>query len=248
MFEQFKRQLQIGSWILVVVFALAAVWLFQNIDLMSEAGNVSDTFSVSGTGTVTAKPDVGVVDASISVEAATAAAAQDQANVKSNAVVEYLKNAGIETKDIATSGYNISPLYDWTDGRSRIRGYQVTQSLTIKIRDIEKSNTVVDGIVDAGANQVGQVSFIIDDPDALKAQAREKAIAEAKGKAQVLADQLGIGLGDIVGFSESGGDYPIIYGRTGAYDMAVKAEAVPPALPTGENEITVTVSITYQLD
>ena len=248
MIEKFERQMQVGGWVLVAVFALLAVWLWQNIDLMHRSGNVSDTFTVEGTGKVTASPDIAVVDVTISVEGATSTAAQDQANVKSNAVVDYLKNTGIATKDITTSGYNIYPQYDYTDGKTRIRGYQVTQSLTVKIRDIDKTNTIVDGVVDAGANQVGSVRFEIDEPDKLVADARAKAIAEAKQKADLLASQLGVHLGNIVSYSESGQPTPtIMYGRDMKVMSAV-AEAVPaPQLPAGETEVTVTVSVTYQI-
>lgn len=249
MMEKFERQLQVGGWVLVAVFALSAVWLWQNIDRGRDAGNVSDTFSVNGTGTVSAVPDIAVADIAITVEGATSTAAQDEANTKSNAVVEYLKNTGIKTADIKTSGYNVYPQYDYTDGRTRIRGYQVTQSLTVKIRDLDKANTIIDGVVDAGANQVSSLRFEIDEPEKLKAEAREKAIAEAKEKAEELVDQLGVRLGDIVGFYESENSYPpIMYGRGGAMDMAVKSEAVPaPDLPAGENEVTVTVTVTYQI-
>jgi hypothetical protein len=248
MLEKFERQLQVGGWVLVAVFVLLAVWLGQSISRTSEEGNVSDTFSVSGTGKVTVAPDIAVVDATISIERATAAAAQDEANIKSNSVVEYLKNAGIDSKDIKTSGYSLQPQYDWTDGRTRIRAYQVRQSITVKIRDMDKTNTVVDGIVDAGANEVGQIRFEIDEPEKLKAEAREKAIADAKAKADELADQLGIHFGKIVAFNESGDYPPIYYGRAEA--MTLKADAavaVPPALPAGENEISVSVTITYQI-
>lgn len=249
MIEKFQKQLQVGGWVLVAVFALSAVWLWQNIDRSNREGNVSDTFSVSGTGKVVAIPDIAVIDISINVEALTSTAAQNDANKKSNAVVEYLKNAGIKTTDIKTSGYNIYPQYDYNDGNTRIRGYQVTQSLTVKIRDLDKTNTVIDGVVDAGANQVSSVRFEVDEPDKLKAEAREKAIADAKSKAEELTKQLGIDLGSIVSFSESG-DYaaPIMYGRSSVSTDMMKAEAVPaPALPAGENEITVNVTVTYQI-
>jgi len=249
MIEKFQKQLQVGGWVLVVVFALSAVWLWQNIDRGRDAGNVSDTFSVSGVGKVSASPDIAVADIAITVEGATSTAAQDDANKKSNAVVDYLKNTGVKTSDIKTSGYNIYPQYDYTDGRTRIRGYQVTQSLTVKIRDLDKANTIIDGVVDAGANQVSSVRFEIDEPEKLQAEAREKAIAEAKQKAEELVDQLGVRLGDIVGFYESSNDYqPIMYGRGGGADVMLKAESVPaPELPAGENEVTVSVTITYQI-
>lgn len=247
MIEKFQKQFQVGSWVLVAVFVLSAVWLLQGIDQMRRTGNVGDTLAVSGTGKVLVKPDIAVADIAISVEGTTAKVAQDEANKKSKSVVDYLKKAGIKDADIKTSGYNIYPQYDYTNGRSRIRGYQVTQSLTVKIRDMDKANTILDGVVSAGANQVNSLRFEVDQPELLKSEARKKAIDDANKKADELRDQLGVRLGKIVSFSESG-DYmpPIIYGIGGG--GAVKAESVPaPELPAGENEIVVNVTITYQL-
>ncbi len=251
MIEKFQKQLQIGGWLVVVVLALSVVWLFQGIDRSRQIGNVSDTIVVSGTGRVLAKPDIAVAEVAISVEGATAEATQDDASKKSVAVVDYLKKAGVKEADIRTSGYNIGPVYDYSNGLNRIKGYQVTQSLTVKIRDMDKANTILDGVVAAGANQVNGIRFEVDEPDKVKAEARKKAIDDANAKADELRDQLGVRLGKIVSFSESG-DYnpPIMYGR----DMMVKniggggTEANPaPSIPVGENEIVVSVTITYQI-
>lgn len=246
--EQYKRQLQLASWLLVAVLALGSLWLLRSIDHMDDARAAGSTIMVSGSGKVSAKPDVAVGEFAISVERDTAQNAQDEASRKSKSVVEYLKKAGIEEKDIRTSGYNIYPQYDYANGRSTIRGYQVTQSLTVKVRDLDKANDILDGVVGAGVNQVNSVQFTIDDADKLKAEAREKAIADAKEKARELRGQLGVRLGRIVSFSENTGGYPVPM-----YDM--KAENVArgmgggggPELPTGENEITVNVSITYEI-
>jgi len=245
MIEQFRKELQIGSWVLIAVFALAGLWLIQNMDHMNSIGNQSDTVSFSGTGTVLAKPDVAVAELAISVEGTTADRAQSDANEKSQTVVKYLKDAGISEDDIRTSSYSIYPMYDYIDGRSRIRGYQVTQSLTVKIRDLEKANEILDGVVGAGVNQVNNFQFTIDDPEQLKAEAREKAIVNAKAKAKALRDDLDIDLGRIVGFTESTGSVPTPYYRMSADGIGGGGGA--PELPTGQNEIEITVTLTYQI-
>lgn len=246
--DSLRKQLQVGGWILVLVFALSAVWLVQSIDQMRRAGNVSDTLTVSGEGKVLAVPDVAITELSINVEAATATIAQTQANAKSNAVVDFLKNKGIDEKDIKTSGYNIYPQYDYVNGRSILRGYQVTQSFTVKIRDIENANEALDGVIDAGVNQVGGINFQIDDPEKLKDEARQKAIADAKQKAAVLEDQLGVDLGHIVSFSESqDGYFPQPYYFKDMVGIGGGGPESAPALPVGENEIIVNVSVTYQI-
>jgi uncharacterized protein YggE len=242
--------LQIGAWLLIAVLVLTAGWLMQNIGRTNEAPNASNTITINGTGTVTAVPDVAVATIAISVEGSTAKAAQNDANKKSVAVVDYLKKAGIKEADIKTSGYNINPQYDYSSGKNIIHGYQVTQSLTVKIRDMDKANTILDGVVSAGANQVNGLSFEIDKPDQLKADARKKAIDDANKKARELEDQLGVDLGHIVSFTESGDYYPPL---RYAKDMMMSAgsgvsSSIPvPELPAGENEITMSVSITYQI-
>ncbi|HXK36175.1 MAG TPA: SIMPL domain-containing protein [Candidatus Paceibacterota bacterium] len=245
MIEQFRKEFQVGGWVLIAVFALAGLWLIQNMDYTASVGNRSDTVSFSGTGTVLAKPDVAVAELAISIEGTTAERAQTDANAKSQTVVQFLKDAGISEDDIRTSSYSIYPMYDYIDGRSRIRGYQVTQSLTVKIRDLEKANEILDGVVGAGVNQVNNFQFTIDDPEELEAQAREQAIENAKDKAKALRDDLGIKLGRIVGFSEGTSGSPVPYGRTAADGIGGGGGA--PELPTGQNEIEVTVTLTYQI-
>lgn len=248
MIEKYERQFQIGGWVLVAVLILTALWLVQGIDQIHRMGNVGDTLVVTGTGKVQAPPDVAVAEVAISVENTTAKSAQDTANKKSNSVVEYLKGAGIKEEDIKTSGYNIFPQYDFSNGSNRIRGYQVTQSLTVKIRDMDKANTILDGVVSAGANQVNSLQFVIDKPEELKSKARGLAIDNANEKADELRDQLGVSLGKIVSFSESG-DYtpPMMYGMGGGGPAKADSAVAAPALPAGQNEIVVNVSITYQI-
>jgi hypothetical protein len=121
--------------------------------------------------------------------------------------------------------------------------------MEVKIRDLGGVSAVLDGVVSAGANQVSNLSFQIDEPEKLKAEARAKAIANAKEKAAELKGQVGIKLGRIVNFSEGYSGYP-----APMYDSAVKSmesygggTGGGPAVPSGENEITVSVMITYQI-
>ena len=160
-----------------------------------------------------------------------------------------MKKQDIDDKDIKTTGYNIYPQYKYPQygGQPTITGYQVNQSLEIKVRNLDSVSNILDGVVTAGANQVNGLTFEIDDPDTLKAEARAKAIADAKKKANELQSQVGISLGKIVNFSENTGGYPIpIY-----YDAKLEGRGMGggggPTVPTGENEIVVNVSLTYQI-
>ena len=207
----------------------------------------ANTVSFNGEGKVLAKPDVAVVDFSIVTEAATSKAAQDANSEKSQKVVDFLKKQKVEDKDIKTVGYNIYPKYSYPrNGVPKITGYRVEQTIEVKVRDLDNVSSVLDGIVTAGANQVNNLNFEIDEPEKLKAEARAKAIADAKKKADELKGQIGIKLGKIVNFSEGISGYPEpVY-----YERAMSSGGVGgggPSVPSGENEITVNITITYQI-
>lgn len=209
--------------------------------------NVSQrTITVSGEGKIFAKPDIGKISLGVTNEAKTVSEAQNQSTEAINKIMAFLKSAGIEEKDVKTTNYYISPVYDYTEHKQILRGYQVSQNLKVKIRDLAKSGDIIAGAADNGANIIGGLSFTIDEPDALKAEARKQAIEKAKEKAENLAVDLGVNLGKLINFSESGGELPRIY-----YSEALeKGGAVPsaaPEIPTGENEITVDVSLTYEI-
>ena len=205
--------------------------------------------SFSGIGKVVAKPDVAVTNFSIVTEGKDARTAQDENSRKSQAVTAYLKGAGIEDKDTKTSGYSIYPLYTYyPQGGQKITGYQVSQTFTVKIRNLDSANKILDGIVNQGVNQVSQINFEIDDIEKIRSQARKLAIDDAKAKARELSRQLGISLGTISDFSENinGGPIPRPY-----YDKAVGmggGSEVAPGLPAGENEIESNVSISYTIN
>lgn len=167
-------------------------------------------------------------------------------------VIAAVKAAGVEEKDISTQSFYLSPVYDYNNGTQIARGYEANQSLSIKVRDLDKVSEVLGAATNAGANQAGNVNFTVDNPEEKRAEARKEAINEAKEKARELAGQLGVSLGDITGFSEGygGGPIPPMYYSRDAYgvggaDMEAAQKAVQ--LPAGEQEINVTVSITYEI-
>lgn len=231
--------------------ALLSVTLFMiiSMDEKLNAVNTANTVSFAGEGKVLALPDVAVANLSILTEAVSSKTAQDENSRKSKAVTEFLKTQGIEERDIRTTGYNIYPQYKYPQNdRPEIASYQVNQMLEVRVRNLDMVSKILDGVVTAGVNQVNGLTFVIDDPEALKAQARAKAIEDAKEKASALRGQVGINLGRIVNFSENiggvVGPYPI-YAR----DMAAGygGGGGGPSVPTGENEIIVNVTLTYQI-
>ena len=164
------------------MLVILAVFLLVEINQVSNTATTTNTVSFSGEGKVTAKPDIAVISASILTQAVDSKSAQDNNSTKSNAVDSFLKKQSIAEKDIKTSGYNITPQYKYPPygDQATITGYQVTQSYEIKVRDLTKVSTILSGLVTAGANQVNNLGLQIENPDALKSQARQLAIDDAK--------------------------------------------------------------------
>ncbi len=206
--------------------------------------------TVSGEGKVNAKPDIAQLQFGVTTERQrTSEAAMSLLEQKMNAILEAVKAQGIEEKDITTQALSLNPSYDWTDGTQVLRGYEAYQTLSVKVRDTDKSGAVLQAATTAGANQVGGVNFTIDDPSALQEEARQKAIADAEEKAQALAEQLGGRLGKLRGYSEGGG-YTPPYMPYAAREMDMAnavGEGAPVPVPTGEQEVQLSVSLTYEL-
>jgi uncharacterized protein YggE len=213
------------------------------------------TVSFQGEGEVFAIPDIANISFSAQQDGATVAEAQKTVTTKINAAIAVLKSSGIADADIQTTDYSANPKYDVQPPcmtnycpyiASKIIGYTVNQTISVKVRDTNSSGALLDGLAKAGVTNISGPDFTIDDPNALQAQARAKAIDDAKAKAKVLADQLGVRLGSIVSFSESG-QSPIYYAKTGGA-MAMDSVAAPaPTLPVGQNKITSNVTITYEI-
>ena len=236
-------------WTGSVVLGILALFLLVQINHVSNTAATANTVSFSGTGKVTAKPDIAVISASIVTQDVNSKSAQDKNSVKSNAVDDFLKKQGIEEKDIKTSGYNISPQYRYPvyGGQPTITGYQVNQSYEIKVRDLDKISTVLSGLVTAGANEVNNLGLQVENPEELKSEARQLAIDDAKKKAKELEKQVGVRLGKIVNFSEGSNGYPgpMMYASDKAYGMG--GGGPEPTISVGENDVVIDVTITYQI-
>jgi uncharacterized protein len=215
-----------------------------------------NTITVEGTGTGTSIPDLAVVTFSVTEEATTVAAAQSEATAKTDAALDALSGLGIEEKDVKTIAYNVYPRYENTPvcysgycpptRNPQIIGYEVSQTVEVKVRDTAKAGDVLQALGSLNVQNISGPSFQVDEEDEIRNVAREEAIAEAKAKAKALADQLGVRLGKVVSFYENPGYMP--YGMGGGYDgVKMEVAASAPALPTGEQETTVTVNITYEI-
>ena len=214
-----------------------------------EVKDVAPTLiTVSGEGKASAVPDIAELSFGVQIQhQLTAKAAMDQLGKGMTAVFDAVKKAGVPEKDIKTESLSLNPAYDWNDGRQVMRGFDASQSLRVKVRDLDTVSDVLAAATNAGANQAGGVSFIVDDPEKSRAEARQEAITLAQAKAITLARQLGMSLGKLKNFSE-GGDYepPVMYAR-GMAMMDKAMEVTPTPLPAGEQEVRVQVTLTYEL-
>lgn len=244
---------------LIVIISVFLVALFCStvIDIRDKIQKSENTITVSDTGTIYAKPDLALATASVITEKKTVAEAMQENTQKMNAVIDAVKELGVEDKDLKTTSFNIYPryeykrveaeieIYPYPPGKRVLVGYEVSQSLQIKIRDMAKIGAIIEGTTNAGANEVSDLQFTIDKEDELKAQARAEAINKAKAKAEELAKQLGIRLVKISNFSESG-VVPYFYSMKEAASSGMGGGETP-QIETGENKIEVTVSITYEI-
>lgn len=207
----------------------------------------TDTFTVSGEGKATAIPDIAVVNVGVTAQGATVKQVQQELNTKINAVTVAVKKLDVDSKDIQTTNYSISPTYDFRAPSERITGYQASTSVIIKVRNLDSANDVIDGATAAGANQIGGITFDVSDKTKAEGEAREKAVAEAKTKAQQAAKAAGFTLGRVINYNENFGGIPIpMYAKA---DVAMGSPEVrePTQIEPGSSEIVVTVALSYEI-
>jgi uncharacterized protein YggE len=178
---------------------------------------------------------------------------------KANAIMDYIKGQGIDEKDIQTIDYSVNPHITRYEakvcpangycppGNQVISGYDVSETVSVKARDAKKAGTLLSGVGSKGASNVSGLSFTTDDPTALQAQARDKAIKQAKDKADVLAKSLGVSIVRVVGFSENNGGVNQYYAKDVSVSMGRGAAPTAPEIATGQNKITSNVSVIYEI-
>jgi uncharacterized protein len=208
----------------------------------------SDSFVVTGEGKSTAKPDIAYISAGVTTSGSSVKLVQNDLNSKINAVSDAVKKVGVDPKDIKTTNYSIHPRYDYHNNAQRIIGYDANTNFSIKIRNLDSTNAVIDAATAAGANQVGGITFDVDDKTKAQDEARQLAVKEAKDKAIRAASIAGFSLGKIINYDESFGSAPrpIMFAKADA--LAVSEAGTGTNVEPGSNEISVSVTLTYQLN
>lgn len=202
---------------------------------------------INATGEVTRVPDVAVISAGVVSRSTTATGAlQDTAN-RMDRVLAALKRAGVEDRDVQTSSVSLSPEYRYPDNQApQLVGYTASNSVTIRFRDIRNSGRILDALVGQGANQISGPNLTIDKPEAALDEARAKAVAAGRARADLYARALGQRVVRIVSVNESGGSYapppPMPM-----YARAEMAQAADTKIVPGEQKLQVNLAMTFEL-
>ena len=222
-------------WLILAAFAALATPV--------AAQTAPRTLAMSGRGEMRAAPDSATLSAGVSSSAPTAAAALAANNARMQKVLAALKAQGIADRDMQTGNFFVSPQYanpaPNEPNQQRLTGYQVSNQLQIRLNDVAALGPTLDRLVAAGANQINSVNFAIRDSAALLNEARAKAVADARAKAETYAKAAGVTLGPILSISEDGGNAP-----RPMMAMTMRAEKFTPIM-VGEESISANVSIIW---
>lgn len=251
-------------WAAAAALGMLALFLlvktFDAISLFGQGQNPQiNTITVTGTGQSSAVPDIAKISFTVEQSASTVESAQAAATKQANDAIAAVKQMGIADKDITTSDYSITPQYASAvppcppgaycsqpmQVSNKITGYQVSESVSMTLRDTKKAGDIVAKLGTLGVQNVSGPNFTFDDDNGVKNDARAAAIKNANDKAKELAKELGVSLGGVVSYSDQGIIYPM-------YDKAVAASAsgaaaASPNLPNGEQQQTVNVQVTYRI-
>ena len=246
----------IGS---LVIAAILAIWAVNICSKSVEPGSYR-SFSVSGEGKVVAIPDIAKFTFSVITEGGKNLGDLQKTNTdKVNKAIEFVKATGVESKDIKTQNYSVSPRYQYfncsSDGRvcppAQIVGYTVSQTVEVKARDFTKIGDLLSGVVKSEANSVSELNFTIDDPTSLQNEARAQAIEKAKEKAKSIARAGDFSLGKILSINESGYYPPVPYYDSYRKEGVGLGASIAPSAPIvepGSQEVVVNIDLVYEID
>lgn len=231
------------------LFYLAGQYLASQPSRVSQEAEASREITVNGRAELDVRPDVARLTLGVQTgPQSTAEAALKILSDKFNGVVAAVEAAGVKEEDIKATNLSVQPIYDYTEGRQTLRGFEASESIEVTVRKLDTVGDVLARSTIEGVNQAGGLSFTVDDPEKLQQEAQKAAIEDAHQKARDLADALDVRLGDVKNFSASGvtppgNPIPFYSRETAAADKAIEA----PPVPSGTQTITADVSVTYEL-
>jgi uncharacterized protein YggE len=226
----------------ILIFSFSALWFVYEY---TKSRPELRTFSVSGEGKEVVVPNIAEIRIGVISEGLDLTTLQKENSEKMNKIINFLKEKGIDEKDIQTENYSVSPKYDYSKPPYRIVGYSISQNLKVKVRDLSKIGEILSQAVNYGANNVSGPNFTVDDKEVYLEKAREKAIKNAKEKAEKIAKTAGFKLGKIVSIYESSPyePYPFMLKEMGVGSPEISQPQIEP----GSQEIKVQVNITFEI-
>jgi uncharacterized protein YggE len=257
--KPYKNMLQSSSIALLCISFAAVTFGFNNLDEMKHPSGQIASISVSGEGETTAIPDIATVSFTVRESAKTVPEAQKAVESKISKGLKDLEVLGVEKKDVKTLSYVVNPKYEQQGAgicnafscppvKSVVVGYEVSQSVTVKVRKVDQAGEVLGILGKTNITEISGPEFTVNDMETVKAEAKVIAIKKAQAKAEEEAKALGVSLGAILSFSEdnNGGYYPVMYSAK-AMSSDSREAGVTATLPAGENIIKSKVTITYTI-
>jgi len=238
--------------ILLIVLVILGIFSVSALRRYIDTTSSNRVISVSAEGKTVVTPDIAKVNFSVVTEGKDTVKISEENINKMNKAIDFVKSQGIESKDIQTAGYSLSPKYEYDENKreSFISGYILTQTIYIQIRDFSKISGILGALPGLGVNNISSLSFAIENQDESLKVARDQAFEKAFTKAREMAKQNGVRIKRVITFSDYQNNYPI-YAKSISYDAGkgMTAESAPtPSIEPGSQEVTVNVSITYEID
>ena len=238
----------------LLVLAVSAVWFVSSYSRAAEPASFR-SFQVSGQGSATTVPDIAQFSfGTITQGGVDLAATQEENTEKTNGAIAFLKEQGIDEKDIATKNYSVQPRYQYyscSEGGSvcppaEIVGYTVNQQIQVKVRDFSIIGSLLSGVVENGANTVSQLSFTVEDSTQVENEARKEAIEKAQAKAKAIAEAGGFRVGRLLSIQESSAVPAPMY-EYATMDAGRGGAASTPSIEPGSQETEVSITLTYEI-
>ncbi len=254
--NRLKQGLFIAGIIALLAVAYGAVMYVRVYDRSIQPGSFR-SFGVFGEGKAVVVPDVARFTFGVLSETANKDIAKLQTDntVKMNKIIEVIKKAGVNAKDIKTENYNLSPRYQYCTTRdglcppAQIVGYSINQTVAVKVRDFSQIGPLLSAVVGAGATNISQVEFTVDDMEQVKNEARSEAITQARNQAKAIAKAGGFRVGKLLSLEENNGPIPYLaddkFSRSGVMETTV---AQAPTIEPGQTEVKVNVVLRYEIN
>jgi len=252
--NKIKNGLGVAIIVSIIVVALSVAFYVNSFSDSIRYSSQRD-FSVSASGKSVGIPDIAEFTFSVITQGGKdVGAIQKENSEKMNKAIAFLKVQKIDSKDIKTQNYSLDPRYQYCSyaaGKTcpppEIVGYNLTQTVDVKIRDFSKISDILSGVVTSGANSVSQLSFKVDDSTALESQARTEAIQKAIQKAEAIAKAGGFRLGRLLSIDEGSSGYAPAYKYDNAMGLGGGAESAPPVVEPGSQDVSVSVTLRYEI-